>query len=67
MLVVGEFCLGLNLVGSISKSLENFEDTRSLLHGDDSKLILFVNPHKESLGIIMEDTSGLGPFSLETG
>ena len=66
MLVIGEFCLGLNLVGSISKSLENLEDVGSLLHGDNSKLILFVNPHKESLGIVMEDTTGFGPVALET-
>lgn len=37
------------------------------MHGDDSKLIFFVDPDEESLGLVVEDTSGVGPFSLEEG
>jgi len=35
------------------------------LHGDDSKLILLIDPHEEGLGIIMEDTSSVWPVSVE--
>lgn len=66
MLVIGEFCFLLNLVGTISKSSENLLDVGTLLHGDNSELILFVNPNKEGFGIVVEDTSSLWPVSLES-
>jgi len=65
VLVVGEFGLGLNNGSSIRKSLENLLDVRSSLHGDDSKLILLIDPDEESLGVVMEDSSSLWPVSLK--
>ena len=35
------------------------------MHGDDSELILFVDPDEECLVIVVEDASSLGPVSLE--
>ena len=66
MLVVGEFGFLLNEASSGGESLEDGTDVGSLLHGDDSKLIFFVNPDEESLVVVMEDTSSLWPVSLET-
>jgi len=66
MFVISEFCFLLNLVGTIGKSSENFLDVGTLLHGDNSELILFVNPDKEGLGIVVEDSSSLWPVSLES-
>lgn len=66
MFVIGEFCFLLNLVSTISKSSEDFLDVGTLLHGDNSELILFVNPNKEGFGIVVEDTSSLWPVSLES-
>jgi len=66
MLIVGEFGFLLNEASSGGESLEDGTDIGSLLHGDDSKLIFFVNPDEESLSIIMEDSSTLWPVSLET-
>ena len=66
VLVIGEFGLLFDLTSGDGKSLENLKDVRSLLHGNDSELILFVNPHKESLGIVVEDTSVLWPLSFKT-
>ena len=57
MVVMGELAFGLDVGGSSAESVEDFNDTGSLLHGDDSKLILFVDPDEESLGIVVEDTS----------
>jgi len=37
------------------------------LHGDDSKLILLVDPDKESLVVVVEDSSSLWPLSFKTG
>jgi len=66
VVITSEFSLGLDFVGSIGESLEYLKDVRSLLHGNDSKLILFVNPHKEGLGVVVEDTTRLWPVSLKT-
>ena len=36
------------------------------MHGNDSELILFVDPHKESLIVVVEDASSLRPVSVES-
>jgi len=65
MLIMGEIHNGLDMGNSSAESIENFNDTRSILHGDDSKLILFVDPDKERLGFVMEDTSSGWPVSVK--
>ena len=55
-----------NLCGCSSKSREDSSNIGSLLHGDDSQLILFVDPDEESLFIVVEDASSFGPVSVET-
>lgn len=57
MLIVRELADGLDVGGSSAESIENFEDTSSWLHGDDSELILLIDPDEESLGVVVEDTS----------
>ena len=49
MLVIGECSLLLDLSSGDRESLENFPDVGSSLHGDDSELILFVDPDEECL------------------
>jgi len=66
MLVVGESGLLLNFGSSSRKSLEDLTDVGALLHGDDTELVLFVDPDKECLGIVVEDSTSLGPLTLET-
>jgi len=66
MFIISELSFLFNKTSSGRESLENSSDVGSCLHGDNSKLIFFVNPDKESLGIIMEDTSSLRPVSLES-
>merc|ERR1711881_404078 len=38
----------------------------TLLHGDDSKLILFVDPDKECFGFVVEDSTAFWPVTLHT-
>jgi len=66
MFVVGELSLGLNFVGGISESRENLFDVGTLLHGNNSELILLIDPDKESLGVVVIDSSSLWPVSLES-
>ena len=66
MTVVSELGSGLNLVSSTAETLEDGTDVGTLLHGDNTELILFINPDEEGLGVIVEDTSALGPVAVET-
>jgi len=57
------------VLDSLDSSAEPFKDTLDItthLHGDDAKLILFIDPDKEGFGIIMEDTSALWPVTFHS-
>ena len=66
MLIVGELADGFDVSGSSAESVEDLKDTSSLLHGDDSELILLIDPDEESLGVVVEDTAARGPVAVET-
>merc|ERR1712061_466192 len=55
-----------NSLDTSCKSLKDALDISTLLHGDDSELILFIDPDEEGLSSIVEDTSAFGPVSLHT-
>ena len=66
MVVVGECDIsGLEVLNSSAESVEDFDDTSILLHGDDSELILLVDPDQEGLVVVVEDTSAGWPVSVE--
>jgi len=52
---------------TLGEPLEDSLDVTSLLHGDDTELILLVDPDQEGLGFVVEDTTALGPVTLHTG
>jgi len=56
----------LNSLDTTGKTAENSLDITSLLHGDNSGLIFLVDPEKEGLGVIVEDSTTLGPVTLHT-
>ena len=62
---MGELDYSLNMCGGAGKSVENSVDVSALLHRDDTELILFVNPHKEGLFFVVEDTSAIGPVAVK--
>jgi len=55
---------GLDTAG---KTFEDTLDITTLLHGDDSELILFIDPDEERLLGVVEDTTAFGPVALHTG
>jgi len=65
MVVVSELAVLFNLRSSSTESLENGFDVSTWLHGNDSQLILLVDPDEESLSIVMENTSARWPVSIE--
>jgi len=54
---------GLNAAG---EALEDSPDITAHLHGDDPKLILFIDPDEESLGGVVVDATTLRPVALHT-
>lgn len=65
MVVVGELGDGLDLGGGAGEALEDGTDVGTLLHRDDTELILLIDPDEEGLGVVVEDTSALGPVAVE--
>ena len=66
MLIVSKACLLLDLGGGDGESLEDLADVGTLLHGDDTKLVLLIHPDEEGLCVVVEDTTSLGPVVLKT-
>jgi len=54
---------GLDAAGEAG---EDSLDVAALLHGDDTGLVLLIDPEKEGLGVIVEDSTTLGPVTLHT-
>jgi hypothetical protein len=54
---------GLDTTG---KALEDLLDVAARLHGDDAELIFLVDPDKEGLVLVVEDTTAFGPVTLHT-
>merc|ERR1719310_770195 len=54
---------GLDTAGEAG---EDSLDVATFLHGDDTGLVLLVDPEKEGLGVIVEDSTTLGPVTLHT-
>jgi len=52
---------------TVAEPLEDSLDIATIFHGDDAELILLIDPDKEGLGVIVEDTTTLRPVSLHTG
>merc|ERR1711936_1024735 len=54
----------LDSLDTLGQPGEDFPDSASLLHGDDTELILLVDPDKEGLVPVVEDATSLGPVTL---
>ena len=65
MVVVGKLGHSLDVGGSASEALEDGTDVGAGLHGDDTELILLVDPDEESLGSVVEDTTAAGPVAVQ--
>ena len=65
VIVVGELGHGLNVLGSTSKPLKDGSNISTGLHRDDAQLVLLVHPDEESLRVVVEDATALGPVAVE--
>jgi len=62
---VGELSNLLNLTCCSGESGKDSTNVSSLLHGNDSELIFFIYPDKESLFVVVEYASALRPVSVQ--
>ena len=65
LVVVSERGNTLDVGCSLRQSCEDCTDVSTLLHRDDSKLILLVDPDEEGLLVVVEDASAFRPVSVE--
>lgn len=65
MLIVRELSDLLDMSTGSAESFEHCSQVSTILHGDNSELILLIDPHQESLLIIVEDTSAVRPVSIK--
>lgn len=65
MVVMGELGNTFELVDSAAKSVKDALNVCTWLHGDDSELILLIDPHEEGLVVVVEDTSAVGPVTVQ--
>jgi len=65
VIVVSELTDLLDGSGGTAEALEDGTDIGTRLHGDDTELILLIDPDEESLISVVEDTTALGPVTVE--
>jgi hypothetical protein len=53
------------VIARSAESVEDGLDVCTRLHGDDSQLVLFVDPDEEGLVVVVEDASAIGPVSVQ--
>merc|ERR1712012_1352605 len=56
----------LDSLDTLGQSAEHFPDISTLLHRDNTELVLLVDPDEEGLLGVVEDTTTLGPVTLHT-
>jgi len=56
-----------DLVDTVAESSEDSVDVTSQFHGDKTKMIFFVDPDQEVLGVVVPDTTCVGPVTGHTG
>ena len=57
----------LDTLGGGGETVEDLNNGSTLLHGDNAHLVLLVNPDEEVLGLVVEDTTGIGPVAATAG
>ena len=57
----------LDSLGGVRETGEDGRDVVTLLHRDDTHLILLVHPDEEIFGVVMEDTTSIRPMTTATG
>jgi hypothetical protein len=55
----------LDFCCTTGEAVKNCMEVSTLFHSNNSELILFVNPNKECLVLVMKDTSTVGPVTVE--
>ena len=66
VLVMRKFSNIFDSSGGAGKTVENGVNVGTWLHGDDSELIFLIDPDKEGLVVVVEDSSARWPVTVQT-
>jgi hypothetical protein len=65
VLVVCKLDNFFNFSCTAGKAVKDGVEVSTLLHRNNTELILFVNPDEEGLFLVVEDTTAVGPVAVE--
>ena len=65
MLIMSEGKCLLDVGGSTAEAVEDLLNASTRLHGDDTKLVFFIDPDEERLGVIVENASTGRPVAVQ--
>ena len=63
---MGETSDLFNLSACVRESGEDSSDISSILHGNNSELVLLIDPDEERFGSVVENASALGPLTVKS-
>jgi len=66
LLTVGKLDDFLDFFCGAGKSREHLDDVCTHLHRDYPELVLFIDPNKEGLVVVVENTAAFGPVTVQT-
>ena len=55
----------LDFSSTAGKAVKDSVEVSTLLHRNNTELVLFVNPDEESLLLVVEDTTTVGPVTVK--
>ena len=66
MVIMRELRHFFDFSSGCGESLEDCVNVTSLFHGNDSELVLFIDPNQEGLVVVVINSTTAGPVSIET-
>ena len=57
----------LDLAETLAEAAEDVVHVAALLHADDARVVLLVDPHQEVLPVVVEDAASVGPVTCHAG
>lgn len=64
MIIIGKLKFGFQLIHCAAETLKHLTNIRTLLHGNNAKLVFFIQPNQELLVDRMENTSSFWPITI---
>lgn len=57
----------LDLIEAFAETIKHCPHVTALLHGDDARVVLLVDPYKKILVVVVKDSTRIRPVTCHTG